>query len=680
MWNTCVLFFQLSLLVGYGYAHYLSTSMSLSKQAALHSLLMVLPLTTLPFVFRNLNKAPTESSPIWWLTKLLLISVAPSVWVIAATAPLVTRWYGALDEEGSDDPYFLYSSSNLGSILALLSYPVLVEPMLGLQQHMQLWAYGYFLLLLVLVGLAFFVARSKKQVEEASPQARPGYRKVLWWIILAALPTSLMLAVTNHITSELPPVPLLWIIPLFIYLLSFVIAFSRQKLVSIKLVSLFQPLSISLLALIMFVPTRTYAFLFHLFALFVCCFCLITKLAKERPPKSQLTAYYLSLAVGGVIGGAFNAIVGPSLFPIFAEYTIVLVLICLTRDKLASLDEERESKQDLYYPLILAIFTFTVLCVLPRLGNETDVIARLLLLLVVAAIALYFRHRPVRFALAIAVTAVGGFYAFQWGNVYWGRSYYGVYRVVDEAHSTRRVLYSGSTIQGKQDVQIRKKNLYCYHDKGPIGTLLTLPQSEELKRVGAIGLGVGALANYGRPNQKIVFYEICPLVKEIANNDELFTYLRDSSAKVDIVIGDGRLSIAKERNSVFDLLVLDAFSANAIPVHLLTKEAVSMYFDKLKEDGICMVHISNRHLDIAPLLAQLARDLGLVGYLAKDKERSELIEQNGGAFSSWVLLARQESVLKPWLVNSVRWQSLNEFAATKAWTDDYVSYISLLRW
>ena len=642
VWNTCVLFFQVTLLFGYGYAHLSVKHLSHTKQALAHGIITLLALLTLPFCFNELSIPPPDTFPLWWLLENLLLIVAPSLCIVSSTAPLVTRWYGEMDDEESSDPYFLYSASNVGSILALLAYPFLIEPTLGLQEQMRLWALGYLLLLFLQVGNVYFLLRAtrRKNEEEETVAINAGTKSKLFrWLLLSALPASLLLSITNHMTCALPPVPLMWIVPLLIYLLAFVMAFSRRQLISVKLISLFMPLCLSLLALIMFVPTRTCAFLFQLFALFVCSFFCIGQLRNERPPKSQSTYFYLCLATGGVLGSTFNAIVAPLLFPVAIEYGVVLVLMALLCPKMEEIEEDSARKKDLYYPLLLGGVTYSILRYLPRTETEMDIYGPLSLLLIVAAIALYFRHRPLRFALSLAVVAGGGFYAFQWGNIYLGRSYYGTYRVVQEGHSNRYVLFSGTTIQGKQDKRDSHKNLYCYHAKGPIGTILKMASMKQIGTIGAIGLGVGALANYGRLGQEIVFFEICPLVKKIALNENLFTYIKNSKAKVRIVLGDGRVSISREKSNRFDLIVLDAFSGNAIPVHLLTKEAIKLYFDKLKSHGLCLIHVSNRHLDIAPLLARLANELSIVGVLLKDKDLEQKDEEEG-AFAIFLGIAR----------------------------------------
>ncbi len=682
VWNTCILFFQGALLLGYCYAHISLKYLGVKKQAWLHSFLLPLPLLTLPFAFGS-EFAPTEKTPLFWLLGMLMFTVGPSYVVIAATAPMIQRWYSQMGQEDSDDPYFLYAASNGGSLLALLAYPLVIEPFLGTQFQTKLWTYGYCLLVMLLWLNNIVLQKSVEAKEDTTAEIdleSLSKFNILRWLLLAAIPVSLMLGVTTHITSELAPIPLLWIIPLLLYLLSYIVAFARKPIVSLRLALIVQALSIAALAIIMFTATRTYAFFLHWFSLLVSAYVCHLLLAKERPHKSQLTAFYLIMATGGVLGGLVNAVIAPMLFPFVAEYSLALVVVCLLRPKLEEVDEKAARRKDWQLPLVLGLLSVGTLCLLPRVGGEVDVMARVAILFFVAAVAHYFRQRPFRFAMAIAVVLVGGFISFRTESLFVARSYYGAYRVTEEAHNGNRVLYNGVTIQGMQASSLSSDCLYCYHLKGPIGQMLLSKKFKSITNIGALGLGVGALANYGRSGQKITFYEIDELVEKIARNDKLFTYLKNSRADVGVVIGDGRSMLSRESDDELELLVLDAFSSNAIPVHLLTKEAFELYFKKLSQHAVCAVHVSNRHLDIAPLLAALAESSALVAYLGKDISLSPEEERRGAAPSTWVILARKEAHLVPWMVKGINWSKLTVKKEIPVWTDDYVHYLSLLRW
>ena len=444
---------------------------------------------------------------------------------------------------------------------------------------------------------------------------------------------------------------------------------------------------LTLLALIFFVPTRTSAFLLHLFVLFLSSLICHGHLCKLRPAKESLASFYLCIAFGGALGGVFNGLLAPELFPIALEYPLVLLLLCLLRPRIEDVDEARARIFDFALPGVLALLSLPLLHCLPKRGDVVDVPARLAILFVVAAVVMYCRDRPLRFTLALAVLLMGGFQSFRGEALFRDRSYYGCYRVVEDQGLHRRILFNGVTIQGMQDYREghQEDDLYCYHRKSPIASLLSSAAAKKAVCFGSIGLGVGALSQFIRKGQEIRFFEIDPLVRDIALNEDYFSYVSHCKGEVDVVVGDGRLSLQEEEDGRFSFLVLDAFVSNAIPVHLLTLEAVELYFEKLEAGGICVFHISNRHLDLAPLLAAQSRKLGLTAYIAKDealKRRSPGESKHSRAYT-WVAMARNFDDLKAWLGEGSHWRNLAtlyESEELDTWSDGHADLLSYLRW
>ena len=665
VWNTCVLFFSTTLLLGYGYAHLLTRFLSSRAQRVVHGGVVLCGLLVLPVA---LDSSLPEGAPTPWLLKTLAMSVGLPVFALAATSPLLSKWFAASDSRGAKDPYFLYASSNAGSLLALAAYPMLLDPLasLSLQSRLWSWAYGIFGVLLLVNA---FRLQGKEIQEPLSPETLPRWR----WLALAFVVSSLMLGVTAHMTQEVPSIPLLWVIPLMLYLLSFILVFAKRQILSHAALVALIPIWILVLAIVLFVPVRILGFSLHLGAFFVTAMVLHGELALSRPSAARLTEFYLWIAAGGALGGAFNALVAPLLFPFVAEYPLALFLSCLL---LPPTKAKGSRRFDVIAPAILAAAIFIVFRFIPQFGDERDVFIAVFLLFFTALPVVLFRHRRLRFALGIAAILAAGIATFRFSGVEsMARSYYGSYRVVRK-HGTRFLLHHGTTIHGAQDHSVSQPISY-FHPDSPIAGIVGRVSSDA--RIGVIGLGVGALAWYVKPSQRLRYFEIDPLVVSLARDERYFNFLASAKGTVDVVTGDGRLTLGREPDSSFELVVADAFSSDAVPIHLLTREAIALYISKLAPGGALLINTSNRHLRLPAVAAALGRSLDLVARSCLRPPLSILDEKAGKARASWLILSRSDSDLLRWTLGDACWVS-PPIDDVPVWTDDYASVLPVIRW
>jgi spermidine synthase len=697
VWVTCLVFFQVVLLAGYAWAHVVSDRISPRLQFLLQCALLVLPLILLPIHLSTKFIPPTGHNPAPWIFLLALVSVGPPFFVLSTITPLLQRWYADAKWAEKADPYPLYRASNLGSLLALLSYPFLLEPIFGLNMQSRLWAWGYGGLVALVVACSMLTSRSgrlvakpaRAAVRPATSDPRPIALKTrLRWIFLAAVPSSMLLGVTLAVTTNLPPIPLLWIVPLAIYLGTFILVFAErpplphrlfvERLPFLLLAALFVWLSHAGLPAVVLLGLNWVTF-------FVVAMVCHGELARSRPPAGQLTAFYLYLALGGVIGGLFNALVAPVVFHDVLEYPLALVLAALCRPWQAERMPKPTSRWlDLSWAAVLCLLSLALLRFVPTLGLRKEELLRLAIFLPPFFLCLSFGRRPLRFALGAAALLVGLYgYTGPFGRtLYQGRSFFGVSRVVLSKNGKQILLFHGSTIHGLEylDPQHRDTPLGYYTHGGPIGEVFSkLEESGGKPEVGIVGLGAGSLASYAQPGQSFTFYEIDPLVVRLARDPRYFDFLRDSRGKVSVILGDGRLSLQHAAPGTYGLLVLDAFNSDAIPVHLLTRQAISLYLNKLTPTGVLAFNISNRFLNLKPVLANLAQNFGMVGWVRVDTAISSQQIANGTFPSEWVVLARRASDI-PELTKDPRWQPLQSRPAVGLWTDNYSDLVTIIRW
>jgi hypothetical protein len=704
VWNTCMVFYQAALLVGYAYAHLLTRLLSVRWQILLHSGLLLLPFLALPIAVADNWAPPGDRTPIPWLLALLAVSVGLPFAVVSTSAPLLQRWFAGTGHPSGRDPYFLYAASNLGSMTALLCYPLLMEPLLALQYQSLLWSAGYTLLALCILGcglLRWYSCSTTEELPESTSAlpgsgVRPTLKRRLHWLALALVPSSLLLGVTTHLTTDIAALPLLWILPLALYLLTFILVFSRLgPVLHPWMIRLLAPLLLGLLATTIsnYRPGLLLDIGLHLVVFFVLTMVCHGELARLRPAPEHLTEYYLLMSVGGVLGGLFNALVAPVWFTMTLEFPLALVAVCLLKPTQAP-TPERTFSLGRHGLLLFVLAGWTAVMVAVENHVDLDgwakhigapaVLVFLVLGYLTPLVGCYFQSRwSFRFASCVAVVLLAGYFCREAGSPvhYRTRSFFGQITVRPDPQRQHTWFLHGSTLHGIQslDPARRQEPLAYFHRTGPLGQLFAaLAGPRAPKNVGVTGLGIGTLAAYALPGQSWTFYEIDPAVEQVARDARYFNYLEDCENRgVDlaVVLGDARLQLKAARSRVYDLLVLDAFSSDSIPIHLVTRQALALYLDKLAENGVLVFNISNRYIDLEPVLARLADDAGLVGYVQHD---SNLAGHPGKFESSYVVLARQPQTLER-LGLDQRWKPLVIRPGTLLWTDDFSNLIGVLK-
>lgn len=703
VWNTCMVFFQGSLLAGYIYAHAATAWLGVRRQAALHVGLLLLPLSTLPIAVSMGWSPPVEENPIPWLLALLLVSVGLPFFVISASAPMLQKWFASTGHPAAKDPYFLYRASNLGSMLGLLAYPALLEPTLQLAEQSWLWSWGYGLLILLTLGCAVILWRGPVSAThslslgashdshglltiEDSGSGLTVSRRIRW-VALSFAPSSLMLGVTTHLSTDIAAIPLLWVIPLALYLFSFVLVFARKPILSHQFMVRRLPFLILASAITIFSKATQPVWLLmplHLLTFFVAAMVCHGEMAKDRPPTRHLTEFYLWMSVGGVLGGLFNALVAPMVFSTVVEFPLAMVaasllLPCRSPDQQKPLSR----RLDFLLPLALGLVT-TGLVLALQSSWMSNRLTHIIIFGLSALICLSFGSRPIRFGLGVGAIMLGTmYYTGPYQRILHAeRSFFGVYRIMLDREEKYRLLFHGTTIHGAQslDPAHRLEPLSYYYVTGPIGQLFATFNGTSAKpQVAVIGLGTGSLACYGKPGHHWTFYEIDPTVERIARDSRYFTYLRDCPPEIDVVLGDARLSLVKAPGRRYDLIILDAFSSDAIPLHLLTRQAMKLYLSKLAEGGILALHITNRHLNLKPVLGDLAKDMGLVSLVQGDRKISEAEKKRGKAASTWAVMARRSADLGK-MAQDPRWKPLAGRSVAELWTDDFSNILSVFNW
>ncbi len=733
VWSTCMVFFQAALLGGYAYAHASTAWLSVRRQMLLHLALLALPLAVLPLAVNPALLRGGESNPILDVLLLLSLSVGLPFLVVSATAPLIQKWFTQTGHPAARDPYFLYAASNLGSMLALLGYPTLIEPRLHLRgegwlTQTRLWSLGYLALALLIALCMLALWRrgpaapdgkpDQSAMAETPPEPPPSWAQYLRWIALAFVPSSLMIGATTYVTTDIAAVPLLWVMPLAIYLLSFILAFGRWPAVLHRLVvaaTIPVVLVVFFLILSGFKQRIWITVLWHFLLLFLVALACHGELALTRPSSRHLTQFYLLISVGGVLGGLFNALVAPLIFRSLVEYPLVMALACLLmggspRPKSLA---PRAVVAGIVLALAVGLMTLILYSDLVTVRLDTAFFTRLfrvpsaivaewvtpielkinkVLGYGVPLFALFFlRRRPLALALGlIAVLLVGDFVDARNGNqILETRSFFGVLRVTrDSDLSGYTELWHGTTLHGRQslDPKLRLEPIAYYHRGSPIALVMAeLERRSTIIRVAVIGLGTGTMAAFVRPGDIITFYEIDPKVRDIATNRFYFGYVPEAisrGATVRIEMGDARIrmdQVRRERpGERYDLIVVDAFSSDAIPVHLLTREAFRLYFDMLGVRGLLALHLSNRYLSLEPVVANLAEDAQLGGRLL----RHDLNPSAEGATSStWAVLARTPGAFGD-LTHDPGWTAVKLEASPRVgvWTDDFHNLLRVFDW
>jgi SAM-dependent methyltransferase len=633
VWATCLVFFQAALLSGYAIAHTLVRGDHRRALHWMHRALLLASLALLPIVPGAAAPALAALDPGLQILLLLGVTIGLPFTLLAMTSPLLQSWIAAAP--GGSNPYRLFALSNLASLAALLAYPWLIEPWLRTAAQAQAWsaAYAAYVGVLLLVSLRRWAAGAPALAAAVADAAVPPWSHRLAWFVLAALGSYELLAVTNHLTQNIPSFPMMWVLPLVIYLASFTLCFDGERWIApraYRAATLAAVLGMALLLLrerqIDNLGWHIGGFLLGLFA--VCMFC-HGELARSRPAASRLTHFYLAVSAGGVAGGALVALGAPALLSGYFEVEIGLVL------------------------LAAAVLWRT------RRAGRAWVAAGALVLLASAATAAWRVHDARRQVVEIS------------------RNFYGVLRIreyaSDDPAAHERVMVHGRILHGQQFLspQRRRQPTSYYTEASGVGRLLRALADRPLQ-LGAVGLGAGTIASYGKPGDHYRFYEIDPAIVDAAHRH--FSFIADSTATVDVRVGDGRLLLQGEAPASFDVLVVDAFSGDAIPTHLLTREAVALYRRRLKPGGVIALHLSNSHLDLRGVVGQIATELDLqLAYVADPGIAGDV----GSSASDWILLAEDRTVLdRPLIAQATK--ALPQRAHARAWTDDYSNIVQVL--
>lgn len=693
VWNTSVLFFQICLLLGYLYAHFATVRLGATGHRAVHLLVLLAGACFLPVAAPVNWFAAPLAHPAFTVLAALAASIGIPFFALSAQAPLLQKWFSQSSHPRAHDPYFIYAASNLGSMLGLLAYPFLVERFFALRQQADLWRYGYLALLCATVGCMLLTSRQKgggsptdrhadKSMATAIASEPITVARRLRWLGWSLVPSSLLLGVTSHITTDLVSAPLFWVAPLAIYLFTYALAFARERCATHEWLVRRQGFLLLAAAVTVFLRATTPVAILlplHLLAFFSIALVCHGQLAKDRPEPARLTEFYLWISIGGVLGGVFNTIVAPALFSSVLEYPLALTVAAFLRPYVGRAGQSRRERW-LDGLLPAGLFLIVVLLVLfTRVTRLPSLNARLLIFAIPGVLCLSFAYRPLRFGLGLSALLCASLFAYHpiGSTLYQARSFFGVYRVVDDG--VHHLLFHGTTAHGAQNSKSPLQPISYYHRTGPAGGVLRAAAEHRPQgNIAIVGLGSGALSCHGGPAQEFTYFEIDPLVEKIARDARLFSYLRDCPPRSDVVIGDARLTLAKAPAHHYDLLVLDAFSSDVIPTHLLTLEAVRLYLGKVAEDGIVLIHISNRHMDLVPVFDRLAQTLGLSAYLRDDFSVTSAEQSEGKLPSRWIVLARGERDLAPYV--GADWQPLDGRLAGELWTDDFTNVLEILYW
>lgn len=692
VWNTAMFFFQLLLLLGYLYTHFTYQWFGIRWQKRIHlSLLALTIILSLPLTLHTWEPSLASTMPISWMLYALCATVGLPFFLLSAHAPMLQHWFSHTNHPKAHDPYFLYSASNLGSFTALLGYPLLIEPWLEVSMQNTIWSVAFLLFVLCLARCSMYphqTSTHKPSIESST--TTPTWMDYGWWTLLAFVPSSLMLGVTHYITTDIASVPLLWIIPLAIYLFTFILAFAPGSPAYKPSIRAQVPLTLIVVTLLSFSIFTAFAtlLLFHLFLFFAIAMVCHGQLAARRPNTTHLTHFFIAMSVGGMLGGLLNAIVAPAIFSSVIEYQLMIIvasfLIPLAQRKTCGW---RSYMKDVGFAALAfgtlfllyasfggyvqIIYEWLELLSIPLDFNQYKSIMMAAYLLALMAFASQAHKNRLRFGLFV----VALFYVVPASEnahshiLFMDRNFFGVTQV--SVQEDYHKLSHGSTLHGfqKQTGPSRlEPSSYYVPLKDVFHTDLSIAKEYPFA---VVGLGAGTLACYGSLNQKLDFYEINPMMAQVAMDKRYFTFLHDCPAATTVIIGDGRIELSKKPDNHYGIIIMDAYNSDAPPVHILTLEAIAGYLSKMRADGLIAFNISNRHMDFSRLLASTGAELGIDAFIKR-------YQRNGPDESSsvWVIFTRNLKIQKQ--LSEKEWLPLKNTHATKPWTDDFSSIIPLL--
>jgi hypothetical protein len=667
VWSVAMVFFQSLLLGGYAYAHYLMQLRNRMIPVAIHLVLLVVALLTLPLSIANGWGEPPSGGYAFWLLGLFAVSIGLPFFALAANNPLLQAWFVRTGHPNGPDPYFLYASSNIGSFLALLSYPVLLEPMFTLRTQNLIWA-----------------SAAVDTLAGDSHVPAPVWALRARWIFLAAVPSGLLIAVTAHISTDVAAAPLLWVLPLSLYLLTWVLVFQSRPLLPHRWMLMAQPLAIAGVVVLLAIGGEQNLLLTlggHLVCFFIIAMACHGELARTRPAARYLTGFYVALSFGGMVGGLFAGLIAPFAFSWIAEYPILLALAALCRPPGGA---ERLPRWSRWYWPLLAMLAIALIAPSYSAGkimtwlddHRVWVIGAIGVLSAVLALGLNANRWKIFATVTVALLLIRA-YPSDDGRVETVRSFFGVHKIVVTPNGQYHVLMHGTTIHGAQKflnddgtpVTGRPEPISYYHKDGGIGRAISAIRERKGAplRVAVIGLGSGTLTCASEPGETWKFFEIDQSMVDTARDPKYFTYIKNCEPDLKPVMGDARLTFAREPDGVYDLIIVDAYSSDAIPIHLATKEAMKIYKDKLAPQGAVVMHVSNRHLELASVVVGIAEANDLKSWVYSEDSNRD----NEYIFATEVVVSARADADVGKLASSDVWELTEADEKQRVWTDDY---------
>jgi hypothetical protein len=690
VWSVAMVFFQSLLLGGYAYAHFLMKLRNRVLPVAVHLVVLVVALLTLPLSIAVGWGEPPTSGYAFWLLGLFAVSIGLPFFALAANNPLLQAWFVRTGHPSGPDPYFLYASSNIGSFLALLSYPVLLEPMFTLRTQNLIWTGGYGLLIVLIAACGALLLRSPANAAILNmPLDDPDAPAPSWmlrarWIFLAAVPSGLLIAVTAHISTDVAAAPLLWVLPLSLYLLTWVLVFQSRPLLPHKWMLLAQPLAIAGVIILLAVGGEQNLLLTlggHQLCFFVIAMACHGELARTRPAAKYLTGFYVALSFGGMVGGLFAGLIAPFTFSWVAEYPILLALAALCRPPGGA---ERLPRWSNWYWPFLAVLAVVLIAPSYSSGkvfgwlddHRVWLIGAIGVLSALLALGLNANRWKI-FATVVVALVVLRAYPSDDGRVETVRSFFGVHKIVVTANGQYHVLMHGTTIHGAEKfrnddgspVTGRPEPITYYHKDGGIGQAIAAVRERKGAplRVAVIGLGSGTLTCASEPGEDWKFFEIDQSMVDTARDPKYFTYIQNCEPNLKPVIGDARLTFAREPDGIYDLIIVDAYSSDAIPIHLATEEAMAIYKKKLAPQGAVVMHVSNRHLELSSVVVGIADANDMKSWVYDEDSGRD----NEYIFSTSVVVSAREEADVGKLASSDVWAETEADEKQRVWTDDY---------
>ena len=722
VWNGCMLFFQAALLAGYAWAHYGPPKLGVKNHLLVHLFLLAAVCCLLPMKIVDSWAAPVDSNPMFWLLGQLTLCVGLPFFVISSSAPLLQRWFSlsASETDQGSEPWFLYAISNFGSLVALISYPFVFERIMGLTNQGIFWASGFLLLTCMFANCAWYTLRNARPEVLTRPRTKTHTAPLSWnqrvrYIVLAAIPSSLMLGVTTIVSTDAGSFPLMWSIPLALYLITFILVFAKRQLLPHRWIVRATPFFLLAMPLVMTIDLGDNPALMiaaHFAVFFVVAMACHGEMARLRPPVEQLTEFYLMMSIGGVVGGAFNSLLAPVLFNSILEYPIVLIAASLALPAWREIADGQNStdrspapswlsiEKIWAVPVALLVLLSGVWAFEYSLLTLFRPLVMLLGFAVPAAVCILLARSPRRFVPCYALLLLG--YPFIHVNhdvTLKQRGFFGVNEIATVGEF--RTLINGRTQHGMQRIEETENPLPLsyYHPDGPVGDLFR-QFGDQQNRIGVVGLGVGTIAAYGQANQQLDFYEIDPIVYQMASDENYFSYLSSARSDVEVILGDARVQLDARRkrmsrltnvawrpnsnetqtkNRLYGMMILDAFGSDSVPIHLLTEEAVELYLDSLDENGLLAIHISSKFMNFIPVGAALSQHFGLHSAVRTDAQLTQSDRQSGRSASRYMIFSRDKETIDRFLDLENGWQPLKSDRPVH-WTDEHANILDVMIW